>query len=211
MSLRILYHSLSPILKPEPIFSRQTLRSARQITSSKNELAFALVCSDQNLQAALLIIWVKIRKHELQKRSCSSKWTQLHLLHTTIGRPLPFLEKLPIEVRNEIYKLLLVNPLLGQPAGLTKLSSGDYPKYYLHLAILRTCQSILDEASSVLYGNNLFCVLCLDEDAPTSYHQIDLRSSYLSCPVTRRWEWKSYCRNKSKFLEEYQIADKVRQ
>jgi len=73
-----------------------------------------------------------------------------------------FLDTIPIEVRNMIYKLLLVNPILGTPASITKKDSfGKDTKYGLEPSILGTCQQILSEASSILYEKNTFYVSTL--------------------------------------------------
>jgi len=71
--------------------------------------------------------------------------------------PCYFLQKIPIEIRNKIYKLLLVSDAVSQPDspnaknGLT-LSS----KYGLTPSILCTCRQIYLEASEVMYGSNTF-------------------------------------------------------
>lgn len=73
------------------------------------------------------------------------------------------LDKIPPEIRNKIYRYLLLNPLLGTYEAL-----GDpiYPadphacgvQYELFPAILRTCRQISTEALVVLYGENTFFV-----------------------------------------------------
>lgn len=108
------------------------------------------------------------------------------------GEPPPccrFLEKIPIEVRNEIYKILLVNDILATGLSLYKqdgfplirsalgslyrndleyrgfeIIGVDFPaiqKYNLTPAILRTCRQIYKESSSILYGCNTFFAICL--------------------------------------------------
>lgn len=95
------------------------------------------------------------------------------------ARPCYFLEKLPIEVRNQIYGLLLTNELLSRPEAIGKIRDsamrgdtwGDneyplsyyntLPAYSLHPAILRACSQIRDEASDILYGSNTFNVFCM--------------------------------------------------
>jgi len=76
-----------------------------------------------------------------------------------------FLKKLPIEIRNEIYKLLLVNPVLATPAVLESwylydLHHTQIHKYRLSPSLLRTCHQIHQEASAILYGQNTFIVNC---------------------------------------------------
>jgi len=69
-----------------------------------------------------------------------------------------FLKKLPIEIRNEIYKLLLVNEDL---CNITMLGEGrfeeskDY-RYGLSPEILATCRRIDEEGELILYGLNTF-------------------------------------------------------
>ncbi|KAI9721106.1 MAG: hypothetical protein M1812_002587 [Candelaria pacifica] len=69
--------------------------------------------------------------------------------------------RLPAELRIEVYKLLLVSPQdIKNPAQYLQRSIGiaRSPKYFphLHAAILRTCWTIYDEASPILYSSNHF-------------------------------------------------------
>jgi hypothetical protein len=81
-----------------------------------------------------------------------------------------FLKKFPIEVRNKIYELLLVNPILRHcTSTLSELESNatgwgfhtEYRKYGLSPNILLTCRQVYAEASKILYGSNSFYVLYL--------------------------------------------------
>ncbi|OAL49805.1 hypothetical protein IQ07DRAFT_567186 [Pyrenochaeta sp. DS3sAY3a] len=65
----------------------------------------------------------------------------------------PFLDLLPPEMRLYIYSFLLVTP---QPIKGT-IARQD-AKYNLHTAILRTNRQINDEARSVFFGKNTFCI-----------------------------------------------------
>lgn len=88
----------------------------------------------------------------------------------------PFLKKLPPEVRDEIYKLLLVNPELGKNEAA--MPDRFHTKFGLQPAILRTCRKISDEALAVLYKENSFAISCLGE----AMHVFD---NYVHCPLTR--------------------------
>ncbi|KAM0324192.1 hypothetical protein ACHAQA_008386 [Verticillium albo-atrum] len=68
----------------------------------------------------------------------------------TAARQCPFLEWLPLEMRLEIYKHLLVHP------PLTRNLLGAHSSRPLHTAILRVCRQIYAEASGMLYGENTF-------------------------------------------------------
>ena len=72
----------------------------------------------------------------------------------------PFFDKLPVEIRNEIYRLLLVNPALGR----TELHLVDLQevKYELAVQILYTCKQTYEEGSRILYSDNTFSFACLE-------------------------------------------------
>ncbi|TVY33009.1 hypothetical protein LSUB1_G007574 [Lachnellula subtilissima] len=71
-----------------------------------------------------------------------------------------FLDKLPIEIRNEVYKYLLYNTMLADLAHVyvvpRGLSGSKYVAYNLSPAILQTCRQVNAEASIVLYEINKF-------------------------------------------------------
>lgn len=75
-----------------------------------------------------------------------------------------FFEKLPLEVRRQIYKYLLVNPMLGDSAieRCTKPEQvrGEHILYGLSTSILYTSWQVYREASSVLYECNTFYIYC---------------------------------------------------
>ena len=105
-------------------------------------------------------------------RSKNELQTQLDAL-TMVGTP--FLERLPIELRNEIYELLLVNPFLADEESIRpKCNFGEFIQYDLNPAILRICRQVSEEALSILYGRNTFIIGCLD-----------LSRHPLPCPLTR--------------------------
>jgi hypothetical protein len=68
-----------------------------------------------------------------------------------------FLDKLPAEVRNMIYSLLLVNPILGERSSILRGDDfGERTAYGLTPALLATCKQIYREASHILYEKNIF-------------------------------------------------------
>ncbi|KAF2138867.1 uncharacterized protein K452DRAFT_194578, partial [Aplosporella prunicola CBS 121167] len=72
----------------------------------------------------------------------------------------PFL-RLPAELRNEIYSLLLTSPtipaLQRKAARCTTYSAARaLPRADIHPAILQTCRQIHAEATPMLYGRNTF-------------------------------------------------------
>jgi hypothetical protein len=73
----------------------------------------------------------------------------------------PFLRIFPSEIRRKIYKLLLVNPVLGT-VGAVNPSKQDRTKHNLSPKILETCRQIYHEASEVLYAQT-FAANCAGE------------------------------------------------
>jgi hypothetical protein len=77
-----------------------------------------------------------------------------------------FLEKVPLELRQEIYKLLLidVNGVLAMPHEFEPLDAGEpelvVTEYGLFPAILSTCRQISQEGAEILYGMNTFFFDC---------------------------------------------------
>jgi hypothetical protein len=75
------------------------------------------------------------------------------------------LETIPIEVRIEIYKNLLINPILGEPdcihGGFSSRYGSTLP-YGLTPGILGTCHQIYVEASPILYEQNTILIACVE-------------------------------------------------
>ncbi|KAH9206495.1 hypothetical protein DL95DRAFT_450820 [Leptodontidium sp. 2 PMI_412] len=71
-----------------------------------------------------------------------------------------FIAKLPLEIRQMVYELLLVNPILGGIASISKYQDyGANSKYDLYPAILGVNRQVWEEASHTLYTvNNFFMV-----------------------------------------------------
>jgi hypothetical protein len=101
---------------------------------------------------------------------------------TETKSPCYFLEKIPIEIRNQIYAELLVNPILGTCASVCVRGWG-LVDYNLSTSILSTCRQIHHEASEILYGRNTFFMLCMRESGKSSQNSITDMS-----PITRKWE-----------------------
>jgi len=79
-----------------------------------------------------------------------------------------FLEKIPIEIRNDIYRLMLFNPILGGPESIydpDRFGYGSGREYGISPAILQTCRRINAEASSVLYEQNTFFIACVEGES----------------------------------------------
>jgi hypothetical protein len=89
--------------------------------------------------------------------------------------PCYFLELIPIEIRNQIYGELLLNPILGTDESVK--GDPNSVKYNLSPSILPTCRQVHQEASDILYGRNTFIIVCMRE----SYDVPDLS------PLTRKW------------------------
>jgi hypothetical protein len=71
-----------------------------------------------------------------------------------------FLEMILIEIRNQIYDELLLNPILGTVKSV-KEGRPNSVKYNLWPSILPTCCQVHHEASDILYGRNTFIVVCM--------------------------------------------------
>jgi hypothetical protein len=93
----------------------------------------------------------------------------LRQLHAQISAPMPpispnttcsFLKKLPLEMRNQVYGLVLINEDLATFRELSEYD--DYRtksfQYGLAPALLRTCRQINKEGSKVLYESNVFLI-----------------------------------------------------
>lgn len=76
----------------------------------------------------------------------------------------PYLNLLPAEVRNEVYKYLLVSPLtitpehqaVGPLRHCAKSSTRSAPALDIDATLLRACKAIAYEGYPVLYGQNTF-------------------------------------------------------
>jgi len=116
------------------------------------------------------------------------------------------LEKIPREIRNQIYKLLLTNEVLSKDHSIEDY--GRFHEYHkgkfdLEPQLLRTCRQINAEAAEILYGSNTFIVNVVEETTLRSpvlrriiseldCHYVGICSDALeSCEVVRRVKhWK---------------------
>ncbi|TGO26376.1 hypothetical protein BPAE_0061g00480 [Botrytis paeoniae] len=111
----------------------------------------------------------------------------------------PFLDKVPLEVRNQIYKELLVNNILGTADSVSRSESyGADTKYDLSPQVLRVCHQIYVESLDVLYKENTFYIACFrvdnhlsmdmdtgsDDENPTAVQYVEGPLVEL-CPLTR--------------------------
>jgi hypothetical protein len=109
-----------------------------------------------------------IHSTQLELKSVKEDVRRLSALHQSSS---PFLTKLPVELRIKIYKLLLVNPELGESSSIGKtVDFGRSKKFELSPAILRTCQTIRNEADCILYGSNTFIMECIGAYGPRGCH-----------------------------------------
>jgi hypothetical protein len=93
-----------------------------------------------------------------------------------------------------IYRLLLVSPELGDIAAIDRSTAfGALTKYGLSPEFLRTCRTIYDEASPILYRDNTFALVCLkttglsnilDPDFPTFHSPFSRFTSITNSGMT---------------------------
>jgi hypothetical protein len=109
-----------------------------------------------------------IHSTKLELKSAKEDVRRLSTLHQSSS---PFLTKLPVEIRIKVYKLLLVNPELGESSSIgKKVEFGKSKKFELSPAILRTCKTIRNEADPILYGSNTFIMECIGAYGPRGCH-----------------------------------------
>lgn len=134
------------------------------------------------LQAALVDA-TQARDEALQNKNCAiqrqgeleAQLDDIQAKATASDTPCCLLSRLPIEIRNQIYSLLLVSPLISQPDSINRTSThGTTIKLDLSPSILRANRQIYHEASEILYGSNTFRVECL------------WRNPYPMSPITRK-------------------------
>lgn len=108
---------------------------------------------------------------------------EVHLKQSNDGTGCPLLDRLPREIRYEIYSYLLVNPVLGTSWSVIENEAytlGKREHYDLYPAILQTCRTIHMEASEVLYGTNTFFITCFSAEELYMIEHL--------CPITRHLE-----------------------
>ena len=102
-----------------------------------------------------------------------------------------FFEKLPLKVRRQIYKYLLVNPILGDSAIELRTKTDQDRRerilYGLSTSILYTNRQAYREASSVLYECNTFYIYCFaQQDYWTKWYKDPV------CPLERYYLAKKF-------------------
>lgn len=99
-----------------------------------------------------------------------------------------FIAKLPLEIRQMVYELLLVNPILGGIASISKYQDyGANSKYDLYPAILGVNRQVWEEASHTLYTVNNFFMVCIPAPKPSS----NVRRRVNLSPLTRYFDSSS--------------------
>ncbi|TGO47406.1 hypothetical protein BCON_0279g00050 [Botryotinia convoluta] len=116
-----------------------------------------------------------------------------------------FFGKLPLEARNMIYELLLVNPILGKSCSVAdRTSSPRSPqpqgssqpplKFELEPQVLRVCRAMYLEALDILYGSNTFYIACCKYESSEDCRPS--RSAFNRCmemtPITRHYNRLSH-------------------
>ncbi|TGO44871.1 hypothetical protein BCON_0452g00030 [Botryotinia convoluta] len=93
------------------------------------------------------------------------------------------LERMPLEIRRDILKYILLNPELGTASCIHRDEGwGSKIKYELQPAILRVCKQLHAEGVGILYGENRFFIEC----ALSSWGH-----SLSRCALTRFYDFES--------------------
>ncbi|TGO31913.1 hypothetical protein BHYA_0382g00060 [Botrytis hyacinthi] len=94
------------------------------------------------------------------------------------------LERMPLEIRREILKYLLLNPELGTASCIHSDDGwGSKIKYELQPAILRVCKEFHAEGVEMLYGENWFFIECVLPARDHLLHRCALtRFCEVACP-----------------------------
>ena len=92
-----------------------------------------------------------------------------------------YLDLLPPEIRKEIFSLLLISPIVGDPRVFKLLGQ----KHGLNPAILRTCRRFNVEAMPVLYAANVFSISLI----PYSFSGVNTFFSPLTRYIRRQQEF----------------------
>jgi len=170
---------------------------------------------------------------QAQLHSSTSKSVQLESKSASANlAKCPLLDTLPLEIRRQIYRNLLVNPIVGTKESVID-NFGAYTKYGLAPEILVTCRQINEEATSILYGSTPFFIECTqyppdaDDQYPTCYccscgkcncscqsersfvYDTQIRGHLNCSPLTRHWN-KYGVRNSFMTLEQLPAFQKVR-
>ncbi|KAE9373646.1 hypothetical protein N431DRAFT_456407 [Stipitochalara longipes BDJ] len=137
-----------------------------------------------------------------------------------------FIERMPLEIRVQIYGELLFNPIIGTKESVV-YEYGCSTTYGLTPGILSTCRQVHDEALPILYERNHFFIECTEEknfDYDIDYchwrqncgcHVHESGSAYFKkegwlnrSPLTRHWNSRGI-RNSFMSLEKIPAFKKV--
>jgi hypothetical protein len=91
--------------------------------------------------------------------------------------PCYLLQNIPVEVRNQIYKEVLVSDVLSSSRAYRhpRRARNQPPTldYGLSPVVLRTCRKMYEGGSEILYGMNKFIIDCI-EDLPYGPNNFDI-------------------------------------
>ena len=112
--------------------------------------------------------------------------------------PCYFLDKIPIEIRNQIYGYLLLNPILAEYSSVKEEDEfGATASYGLNPSVIATCKQINQESAEVLYKDNTFFMAFTPEQRSRHYGRhscllsplmrFDGKASFSTVSKVRRW------------------------
>lgn len=164
--------SPSPSTAPSTPSMSSAMFSARSSMSSISAVAFTYDLDD-----------ISPMSTSLRTTPGSPLLNAHHAVSSPVSTTALFFKKLPLEMRREIYKHVLFNPLLGQTDAIVpQLNSGATQSYELSPALLQVSKQMYEEASDALYGSNTFIVSCLGQG--DDEYELDT-ARLVQCPLTR--------------------------
>jgi hypothetical protein len=128
----------------------------------------------EELQAQLASI---IAERDAALEKCNKLEAQIGASSDQSRERCLFLDKLPIEIRREIYALLLTNDILSEWRSMNNWGVNAWgppapgitfeytPNYDLSPELLRTCRQIYVEGCEILYGSNTYIIDCTMSEA----------------------------------------------
>jgi len=110
---------------------------------------------------------IKNLQAELDQTKLQLETIKASVLNEPTSKPACILlQKAPLEIRIQIYRLLLTNNYLSSDRAVSKDWAGcpRVEQFGLSPSLLRTCRQIREEASAVLYGDNTFIAYCINQN-----------------------------------------------
>lgn len=105
-----------------------------------------------------------------------------------------FLQKLPAELRNEIYRLVLVENSDDHPVqNLSRLYDNASPT--LDPPLLKTCRQIREETSTIFWQENMFFIEILNCDVSGLIRWLNMAQSHKNAPLTILLRFKTHYAN----------------